>query len=66
MRSGTDGAITGALDGPNCRGPEKVARLRGAFGEDVRLEAAYGDSDGDTDMLALTDEPGMQVFGERP
>ena len=63
---GTDGAVTGALDGPNCRGPEKVARLREAFGEDVRLEAAYGDSDGDTDMLTLSDQPGMKVFGERP
>ncbi len=57
--------LTGALDGPNCRGPEKVARLRAAFGPDVRLEAAYGDSDGDREMLALADEAGMKVFGER-
>jgi phosphatidylglycerophosphatase C len=57
---------TGELDGPNCRGPEKAIRLREAFGDDVRLDAAYGDSDGDIAMLALADEPGMKVFGERP
>ncbi len=61
-----DGRFTGALDGPNCRGQEKVGRLRGAFGDDVRLLAAYGDSDGDTAMLALAEEKGMKVFGERP
>ena len=26
---------------------------------------AYGDSDGDLEMLALADEAGMKVFGER-
>jgi phosphatidylglycerophosphatase C len=57
---------TGALDGKNCRAEEKVARLRAVFGEDVRLEAAYGDTDGDEAMLALADQPGMKVFGERP
>jgi phosphatidylglycerophosphatase C len=57
---------TGALDGANCRGPEKVGRLKAAFGEDIRLEAAYGDSDGDREMLALAEEPGMKLFGERP
>ena len=60
------GAVTGAFDGPNCRGAEKVVRLRKAFGDAVRLEAAYGDSAGDTEMLALADEAGMKVFGEKP
>ncbi|HEY1879242.1 MAG TPA: HAD-IB family hydrolase [Caulobacteraceae bacterium] len=59
-------AATGALDGRNCRGDEKVARLKEAFGEDVRLEAAYGDSSGDTAMLAIAQEAGMKVFGGRP
>ncbi len=63
---GEAGEVTGAFDGPNCRGPEKVARLKAALGNDVRLEAAYGDSDGDLEMLGLADEQGMKVFGERP
>jgi phosphatidylglycerophosphatase C len=58
--------VAGDLDGPNCRGPEKVVRLQAAYGKDLRLQAAYGDSDGDIEMLAIADEPGMKVFGERP
>ena len=54
--------FTGRLSGANCRGEEKVRRLREAFGEDVRLEAAYGDTSGDSEMLALADEKGMRVF----
>lgn len=67
-RLGVDGRgrLTGALIGRNCRGPEKVARLRAAFGPDVRLAAAYGDSAGDREMLSLADEAGMRVFRERP
>jgi phosphatidylglycerophosphatase C len=57
-----DDRFTGALDGANCRGPEKVRRLRETFGDDVRLEAAYGDTDGDKEMLALAEEQGMKVF----
>ena len=54
--------VTGAFEGANCRGPEKVRRLREAYGEDVALEAAYGDTDGDREMLALAEEQGMKVF----
>ena len=61
-----DGRVAGDLDGANCRGPEKVARLKAIFGSEVRLEAAYGDSDGDQEMLGLAEEAGMKVFGERP
>ena len=56
------GRVTGEFEGENCRGPEKVRRLRAAFGDDVRLEAAYGDTDGDKEMLALAEEQGMKVF----
>ncbi len=56
------GRVTGDLDGANCRGPEKARRLREAFGDDVRLEAAYGDTDGDKEMLTLAEEQGMKVF----
>ncbi len=52
-----DGVATGALDGPNCRGPEKVARLHEWLVDRsaVRL-VAYGDSAGDREMLADADE----------
>ena len=61
-----DGRLTGDLDGANCRGPEKVRRLRETFGEDVRLAAAYGDTAGDRDMLAIAVHAGFREFGERP
>ena len=57
-----EGRVTGALDGANCRGPEKVRRLKEAYGDDVSLEAAYGDTDGDREMLALAQEKGFKVF----
>jgi phosphatidylglycerophosphatase C len=60
-----EGRLAGALEGANCRGPEKVARLRQALGETARLAAAYGDSDGDHAMLALADAPGLNVFKAR-
>jgi len=58
--------VTGGFDGANCRGPEKVTRLKAAFGDDMMLEAAYGDTDGDREMLAMAETPGMKVFGTRP
>jgi phosphatidylglycerophosphatase C len=57
-----DGRLTGGLKGRNCRGPEKVRRLQEVFGEDVRLAAAYGDTDGDDDMLDIADEKFMRLF----
>jgi phosphatidylglycerophosphatase C len=62
----TQGRLSGALLGRNCRGPEKVARLREAFGPEVRLEAAYGDTAGDREMLALAKTAGMKVFTGKP
>lgn len=58
--------ITGAFAGPNCRGEEKVRRLRETFGPDLTLAAAYGDTSGDTEMLAIADEKGFRVFTDRP
>jgi phosphatidylglycerophosphatase C len=60
------GRVTGALAGQNCRGPEKVRRLRQVFGDQVTLAAAYGDTSGDHDMLRLADEQGYRVFTGRP
>lgn len=61
-----EGRVTGAFEGPNCRGAEKVVRLRQEFGPDVRLQAAYGDTDGDREMLEIADEPYYRVFTGKP
>ncbi len=55
------GVLTGRLDGPNCRGPEKVVRLHAwldhhAGGRDSVHLSAYGDSRGDRELLADADE----------
>lgn len=57
---------TGAFAGANCRGQEKVLRLQEVFGPDIRLRAAYGDTSGDREMLAIAEEPGYRVFQEKP
>jgi phosphatidylglycerophosphatase C len=62
----SEGRVAGAFDGANCRGPEKVRRLREAFGQDLRLAAAYGDTSGDHEMLQIAGAKGYQVFKERP
>jgi phosphatidylglycerophosphatase C len=54
------GVLTGELDGANCRGPEKVARLHEWLGAHVggrpAVElVAYGDSSGDRELLADAD-----------
>lgn len=54
------------LAGLNCRGPEKVVRLKAAFGDRVRLIAAYGDTAGDRELLALADRGYLRVFKGRP
>ena len=58
--------VTGAFTGPNCRGEEKMRRLRAEYGQDVRILAAYGDTSGDTEMLAAAEQPGFRVFVKRP
>ena len=58
--------VTGAFATPNCRGGEKVTRIRAAFGNDVRIRAAYGDTTGDTEMLAAAEEPYYRVFTGKP
>ncbi len=58
--------VTGAFTGPNCRGEEKVRRLHAAYGPDMRLAAAYGDTSGDTEMIRIAEEKGFRVFTGRP
>jgi phosphatidylglycerophosphatase C len=60
LEVGDDGALTGRLSGPNCRGPEKVARLRAWLAETELVAPelwAYGDSSGDDALLAMADHP---------
>jgi phosphatidylglycerophosphatase C len=58
--------LTGRFATPNCRGPEKVTRLKQAFGDDVALAAAYGDTTGDREMLQLAQVKGYRVFTGKP
>lgn len=58
--------VAGTFSTANCRGPEKVARLKAAFGDDVQVKAAYGDTGGDTEMLAMAEIPGYRVFQGKP
>lgn len=58
--------VAGPLLGPNCRGVEKVSRLREVFGEDVTLLAAYGDTAGDREMLELAEDKYMRLFTGTP
>ncbi len=59
------GVLSGAMLGPNCRREQKVARIIARFGE-APIVAAYGDSRGDHEMLAASQNPGMLVFEEVP
>lgn len=63
--------LTGALDGPNCRGLEKVVRLhdwldRNAGGRQAVHLIAYGDSRGDRELLADADVAHWLGRGEMP
>jgi len=55
-----DGRLTGDLDGENCRGQEKVERLRRIIDERPTQIWAYGDSRGDDEMLAWADH-GLRI-----
>ncbi len=58
--------VTGAFATPNCRGPEKVVRLKAAFGDDVEIKAAYGDTGGDREMIAAAEIKGYRIFKGTP
>lgn len=62
-----DGRFSGRLATPNCWGPEKARRLQQWFaGDRPRVLFAYGDSRGDTEMLALADHSWLRGHGELP
>jgi HAD superfamily hydrolase (TIGR01490 family) len=55
--------ITGQLIGLNCIGEEKVRRLTELLGSKENYTLyAYGDSNGDKEMLALADYPFYRLF----
>lgn len=62
----TDGnKITGRLASANCYGPEKVNRIKSLLNiEDYSTIYAYGDSDGDKEMLALSQHPHFKYFND--
>ena len=60
LEHGPDGRLTGRLEGRNCRGPEKARRFEAwlaARGLEDAEVWAYGDSDGDRELLARADHP---------
>ncbi|MFT4075651.1 MAG: HAD-IB family hydrolase [Asticcacaulis sp.] len=60
------GTLLPELTGLNCRGEEKMCRLHEAFGDGLDLEAAYGDTAGDTEMLAAARHGHYRVFTQKP
>ncbi|WP_409020994.1 HAD-IB family hydrolase [Brevundimonas vesicularis] len=58
--------VTGRFLDENCRRAEKVRRLQAVYGPDLALAAAYGDTSGDIEMIAMAQEKGFRVFTARP
>jgi len=58
LETDAEGKVTGKLVGLNCRGEEKVRRLKELLGclENYCIYA-YGDSDGDKELLEIADHP---------
>jgi len=62
-----DERFSGSLAGPNCWGPQKIARLQHWFGNSPpQTLYAYGDSRGDREMLALADHAWLRGSAEMP
>ena len=53
------------LISPNCIRSEKANRLKAIYGDNLVLEAAYGDTRGDKEMLSLANHPYYRVFKDR-
>jgi len=59
----TDGRLTGKINGKNCHGEEKVARIREKYKvSEYDSIHAYGDSGGDTAMLKIATHPFFKPF----
>ena len=58
-----NGKLTGEIDGHNCYGPEKEARVKAEIDLSIYSEIyAYGDSRGDKEMLAMADHAYYRHF----
>jgi phosphatidylglycerophosphatase C len=58
LEAGSSGHLTGRLVGPNVRGPEKARRLRAWLDDRSPAQMwAYGNSSGDSELLAMADVP---------
>lgn len=58
-----DGTCTGEMKGENCRAAAKVRRLEALLGPLNQYELyAYGDSEGDAEMLDVSDHPVFMPF----
>jgi phosphatidylglycerophosphatase C len=67
MEADAEGMLTGAMVGPNVRGPEKAVRLRRWLdGDEPEMLWAYGNSSGDTELLAMADVPVWVAGRQRP
>jgi phosphatidylglycerophosphatase C len=62
LEVGTDGRLTGHLQGPNVRGAEKAVRLDAWLAGSPATVWAYGDSGGDRELLARADHPMYRRF----
>ena len=61
-----DGRLTPKLEGVNCRGAEKVRRLREAYGDGLDLDLAFGDTSGDRAMLKAARHGHYRLFTGKP
>ncbi|WAC48741.1 HAD-IB family hydrolase [Asticcacaulis sp. SL142] len=61
-----DDRLLPELDGLNCRGPEKVERLKAVYGESLRIVTAFGDTSGDFEMIKAADKGHYRVFTGKP
>jgi len=58
-----NGTLTGELDGPNCWGPGKIAKIDARLGKNAYILAeAYGDTRGDREMLHAAQESYFKPF----
>jgi len=58
-----DGKVTGRIVGKNCYGPEKVSRVRAELNViNYVAIVAYGDSDGDRELLKMADQKFYRKF----